>query len=35
MPDDFICVWGKEVTSNLDSTNNTLNKVEKLFTLKG
>ena len=33
MPDDFICVWEKEITCNLDSKSKTLNKVEKLFTL--
>ena len=33
MPDDFICVWEKEVTMKLSKDSNTDVRVEKLFTL--
>lgn len=33
MPDDFICVWQKEVTVNLTNQTKALKAVEKLFTL--
>jgi DNA adenine methylase len=33
MPEDFTCVWEKEVNRNLIRTNTTLTKIEKLFTL--
>ena len=34
MPNDFTCVWSKEITSNIDSTSKTLKPTEKLFTIK-
>ena len=34
MPDDFICVWSKEVKMNMSKRSNTDVRVEKLFTLK-
>jgi len=33
MPDDFTCVWEKEVTMKLAKQSNTDTRVEKLFTL--
>lgn len=34
MPDDFVCVWEKEVTMKLAKDSNNDTRVEKLFTLK-
>ena len=34
MPDDFICVWSKEVNSSLTKDTGSKKGVEKLFTLK-
>lgn len=33
MPDDFVCVWSKEVKMNMAKTSNTDTRTEKLFTL--
>lgn len=33
MPDDFICIWSKEVTNSMNTTK-TYKPVEKLFTIK-
>lgn len=35
MPEDFICVWQKEVTSSLTKDTGSKKAVEKLFTLNG
>lgn len=33
-PDDFICIWSKDVQRSMKSTDNTMRAVEKLFTYK-
>lgn len=33
-PDDFICVWSKDVQRSIKSTDNTMRATEKLFTYK-
>lgn len=33
-PDDFICVWSKDVQRSMKSTDSTIRAVEKLFTYK-
>lgn len=33
MPDDFICLWEKEVTSSLTQNTGQKKAVERLFTL--
>ena len=33
MPNDFVCVWEKEVSSNLDVSSKGKKETEKLFTL--
>ena len=34
-PDDFVCIWQKDVQRSMKSTDNTMRAVEKLFTYKG
>lgn len=34
MPDDFVCVWSKDVNSSLNKDVGSKKAVEKLFTLK-
>lgn len=33
-PDDFICVWSKDVQRSMKSTDNTMRAIEKMFTYK-
>ena len=33
-PDDFICIWSKDVQRSMKSTDNTMRAVEKLFIYK-
>lgn len=33
-PDDFVCIWSKDVQRSMKSTDNTMRAVEKLFTYK-